>query len=440
MRILRETQSLCDICFRKVPAITLIKKGEVYLEKNCPRHGKAIARHFWNDPEIYQNFIGLKTIKNPLHLVVPITYRCNLNCPVCYVKANEINIKDLTLKELLKIKNYHLAYLTGGEPTTRKDLPLIIRALTKRKKIVGIFSNGIKLADYDYAKLLKKSGLKKIILQFDTTDDKHNLAIHGREMLKEKMQTIKNLESLGMETTFCAVILKNNIKELKKIFQVAFVSPAINSISINPLREMGRFNSQEFVSSRKIVAEVDKIFSISKRNWIESTKFINNWGKLSQRLRGKMKPFSKCYLICIAFKQEKGFIPITKIFEMAKINQAIEKMLTKNSNLKLIPIFIYLLFSQIIFNFFINKNFRLLLKKLLLNLKYIVGGKHSFFKPFVFVHIAIYPNLRNIDYDFTQDCRFFTLNHKGTGLEPTCLHRIKTLKYSENPKESRLCY
>jgi len=89
--------------------------------------------------------------KFPILSEIAITYRCNLSCKFCYASVNrsssgtELGVDDLALI-LTKIKGdaqVPSVSFTGGEPTLRPDLPLLIKAASDNGLRVNLISNGI---------------------------------------------------------------------------------------------------------------------------------------------------------------------------------------------------------------------------------------------------------------------------------------------------------
>ena len=89
--------------------------------------------------------------KIPFRYFLELTYRCNLNCPYCYVGC-ERNKKELTTEEWKKVIDqlpfYSIATLVGGEPLIRKDF-IDIFAYTSKKILnkVHVVSNGVLIND-----------------------------------------------------------------------------------------------------------------------------------------------------------------------------------------------------------------------------------------------------------------------------------------------------
>ena len=82
-----------------------------------------------------------------------ITSNCNFNCPYCN-RLEPRNTPDLTIDqirsytEILAGMNCKYIHLTGGEPTTRKDLADIVRLIKDFGIRVGISTNGSRKLTY----------------------------------------------------------------------------------------------------------------------------------------------------------------------------------------------------------------------------------------------------------------------------------------------------
>lgn len=99
-------------------------------------------------------------------MILEVTKRCNMHCPVCFASAGEDREKgDIPICEIEKQYDFLMAHggpfniqLSGGEPTMRDDLPEIIHM--GREKGFTFFqlnTNGIRLArEEEYAGKLKK--------------------------------------------------------------------------------------------------------------------------------------------------------------------------------------------------------------------------------------------------------------------------------------------
>jgi MoaA/NifB/PqqE/SkfB family radical SAM enzyme len=82
----------------------------------------------------------------PLIASWSITYRCNKKCKYCVVhkrKERELGTKQcLRLINILKKKGTRILTITGGEPTLRRDLPIILRYAKSKGLSLFLNTNG----------------------------------------------------------------------------------------------------------------------------------------------------------------------------------------------------------------------------------------------------------------------------------------------------------
>ena len=119
-----KTKSVCNVCHRKIPAETFQKNGKILIKKRCEQHGSFISDHIWDDPEIFQRFSETKSIEtDPAQMSIILTYRCNMDCPVCLANANKLDIPDFNVKDFKRIDHYKSILLTGESQPSEKTCP-----------------------------------------------------------------------------------------------------------------------------------------------------------------------------------------------------------------------------------------------------------------------------------------------------------------------------
>jgi uncharacterized radical SAM superfamily Fe-S cluster-containing enzyme len=423
MEIINQTESLCDVCLEKVPAFTFIKKGEVFIEKNCPKHGKFVVRHAWHNPEIYRSLVKIETLKSKAQLSLAVTSRCNLNCSVCFVKANETKLREITLNELSKVKGYQTIVLSGGEPTIRKDLPEIIGRLKKQGSKVMMLSNGIKLADPAFTRKLKKMGLECVMMQFDAINDSEYRGLRGRELTKTKERAVANLERCEIAIHFNALMLKGKISsQIKKLLDFSARHPGIKNVIFNQLWRLGRFDEKDYLSSPQILAEVSRLTGISNRDWMETTELLCATDKLLAMLSSKRRLFAKCNVKCLVLRQAEKIIPVTRIFDVPRINSKINKLSKHPNRIGLARFFLYFFLSQVVLNYFRNRNFRIFFWKLIKNLRYLWEGNLLLFDPLQCLTVTVFHTSANVDFSFVESCNYKAFSFETTDFDPACLH------------------
>jgi uncharacterized radical SAM superfamily Fe-S cluster-containing enzyme len=246
---LRATQSLCPICNRFVEAKVLKDSENIILAKYCPSHGRTDAllaqnTYYKHLDEFYFSLMdkGKKRKEGTVELL--ITFRCNMNCPVCYLGEfkKQINL-DPTLEELvefIKTTKERKFILTGGEPTCREDVLEIIRVIKRRRKIVGMKTNGLKLADMDYVAELKKAGIDEVELQLSGTDSKAESYLRGEDHISLKLKALENLRKFCIPTRINALIAGGiNENQLQEILYLALSNSFIKMINFGTMQFVG---------------------------------------------------------------------------------------------------------------------------------------------------------------------------------------------------------
>lgn len=269
------TKSVCPVCLRVLEAQKTVGEHGIYLNKTCPEHGAfstliwegSIKEYFmWNgessavDPPVNgkepqrgcPNDCGLCSahLRKGCCMLLELTRRCNLECPVCYASAGKCG-DDPSIEEIGRQYDFLMAHggpfniqLSGGEPTLRENLPEII--WLGRQKGFTFFqlnTNGIRLAaEPDYAKSLKAAGLNTVFLQFDGMSDAVYEALRGRPLLREKLAAIESCAAAGLGIVLVPVIAPGvNEEEAGGILRFAMTRmPYVRGVHFQPLSYFGR--------------------------------------------------------------------------------------------------------------------------------------------------------------------------------------------------------
>ena len=274
--IIGKTKSVCPVCLRVVDAQKRSERDGVYLDKRCDEHGAFSALIWegnlasylrWNsennavDPpregrepkKGCPNDCGLCTehLRKGCCMLLELTRRCNLRCPVCFAAAGEGSALDLSMAEIERQYDYLMAHggpfniqLSGGEPTVWNDLPEIIRL--GREKGFTFFqlnTNGLRLAaEPGYAETLRAAGLNTVFLQFDALDDSVYVTLRGRALLAEKKRCIEACAAAGLGVVLVPVIARGvNEDQVGAILRFALENvPAVRGVHFQPLSYFGR--------------------------------------------------------------------------------------------------------------------------------------------------------------------------------------------------------
>ncbi|MFA4983881.1 MAG: radical SAM protein [Candidatus Omnitrophota bacterium] len=218
MRLIKTSTSLSAFTLQEVSCRIYEDEGRVFLNKDDSpgeRHLIEKAPSFYKKMDVDYGSISQGFDR----IMVDVTTRCNLHCSVCYRKLNSREDVPLaTLREFAAGCRGKIISLCGGEPTMRDDLPEIIRSFGRRNAVF-LITNGIKLADFDYAYKLKMSGLRYVSFSLSGFSEGTLGRINEAGLLSAKLKALGNLKRLKIKTVLAAVLIKGvNDKELKDIF------------------------------------------------------------------------------------------------------------------------------------------------------------------------------------------------------------------------------
>jgi uncharacterized radical SAM superfamily Fe-S cluster-containing enzyme len=106
-------------------------------------------------------------------VMVDITHRCNMTCKNCYIPNR--NIPDMDIDKMIeaisKFPERTMIRVVGAEPTVRNDLPEIIKKIKNSGHRSTLLTNGLKLGNNQYVKILKDSGLNHVYLSLNGVDN-----------------------------------------------------------------------------------------------------------------------------------------------------------------------------------------------------------------------------------------------------------------------------
>lgn len=195
---------------------------------------KYYSRFVIKTPRIIPRVVSgyFKTIvlkKNVLRAVeIALTYDCNSKCSMCScAKMHKKGESILSLSEIKSIGKEAnklgavLFIITGGEPTLRKDLYEIIKALNPEKNIISIVTNGLVLNQKKIFKL-KEAGLNTIEFSLESDVASENDAIRGVPgHFAKVMESIRYAKEAKLNVGLSMVVTHNNFKLFRKMVKFA---------------------------------------------------------------------------------------------------------------------------------------------------------------------------------------------------------------------------
>lgn len=276
---LHKTGALCPDCLTELPAeVYADHQGRVWMERTCPDHGQFTTRmwpnaqhYMWLRSEAFPKVAPQNTIvagapcphgcgtcsrhtRRGTLLEIEVTRNCNLHCPVCFASA-ENGEDDPSMSEIQAMYQViadavgtdGAVQLTGGEPTTRKDLPDIIY-MGRQMGFWGIEvnTNGLVISSKaGYLESLVQAGLTGVYLSFDGITGEVYEATCGRDILDIKLRAIQRCRECGIQVVLSvAVVAGVNDQQLGQILQFALEnSDVVAGVALQPAFTSGRFDA-----------------------------------------------------------------------------------------------------------------------------------------------------------------------------------------------------
>jgi uncharacterized radical SAM superfamily Fe-S cluster-containing enzyme len=289
--ILSNTESVCPECLDRIPAVRVLRGEDVYLEKTCPEHGE-FSTVIWRGKPDFTSWVRPKIPsfpKNPFTgvnrgcpydcglcpdhrqhtccVLLEVTHRCDLHCPVCFADSGNDRHTDWSMSEIANWYERLMAsggpfnvQLSGGEPCMRDDLPEIIRlGRSYGFTFFQLNTNGLRLShDNDYIEELRAAGLSTIFLQFDGTHDVIHKQLRGRELVDKKMAVIERCAELDLGVVLVPTLVPGvNTKDIGNIIHLALEHmPTVRGVHFQPISYFGRYPVSPNDAMRITIPEV----------------------------------------------------------------------------------------------------------------------------------------------------------------------------------------
>ena len=161
------------------------------------------------------------------NLVAELTYRCPLRCPYC---SNPLALREFpetlsaadwarVFREAAALGAVHVG-LTGGEPSTRRDLAEIVGAAAE----AGLYTHLVTAAlPLDAAGLaaLAAAGLRSVQVSVQDAEAASSDAIAGTACFERKLELARAVRALGLPLTLNVVLHRRNLPRTRELIALA---------------------------------------------------------------------------------------------------------------------------------------------------------------------------------------------------------------------------
>jgi uncharacterized radical SAM superfamily Fe-S cluster-containing enzyme len=363
----KTVETLCPECSCLILGRYYVHDRVVWIEKTCPEHGyfrdkvntdvelylKGTRGGFQDECGVYDPQVtGANACPTDCGLCnqhhsasclaqIDLTNRCNLTCPVCFASANQAGYLaepsyEMVVEYLRALRKQHpypatAIQFTGGEPTLHPDFCRIVKTTSEMGfSHIQIATNGLRIADPDFAARAAEAGLHTLYMQFDGLDDAQYQSLRGVPLLEKKLRAVENCRQTGMKICLVPTIVKTvNDDQVAAIFRFAVANAdVISAISYQPVAFTGRISHDERMQKRYTLGDLAHDLAACSGADLRRDFFplsvMSPLSRIMQTIDGKPKIRPSCHSDCAFgtyfFVTPDGqAIPVPKIFDIARL-------------------------------------------------------------------------------------------------------------------------
>ncbi len=206
-------------------------------------------------------------------LRLSITDRCNFRCTYCmphegmqWLAREEL----LTFEEMTRVARvcverfgFESIRITGGEPTVRAHLPVLIERLAALGVDISMTTNAATLSII--AGDLRRAGLRRINVSCDSLRAERFASITGRDALDRVLAGIDAAVEVGLDPVKVNCVVVRGVNDDEIVDFAAYGRQRgveVRFIEWMPLDGDGRWSGDQVVPAAEIVATIDRSFAL----------------------------------------------------------------------------------------------------------------------------------------------------------------------------------
>jgi pyrroloquinoline quinone biosynthesis protein E len=236
----------------------------------------------------------------PYNLIAELTYRCPLRCPYCSNPTSAGDVREAldaeawarVFREAAALGVVHVG-LTGGEPTTRRDLEPIVAGAHAATLYTHLVTAGLPIDAAGLARL-RGAGLRSVQLSIQDSQEEASDRLAGTPSFARKLAFAREVRALGLPLTLNVVLHRRNLDRVPDLIELArrldcerlelanvqlqgFALP--NRSALLPTRQALERARRE-VSAAQQVADRPEILFVLPDYWSDRPKpCMGGWGR-----------------------------------------------------------------------------------------------------------------------------------------------------------------
>jgi pyruvate-formate lyase-activating enzyme len=162
-------------------------------------------------------------VQAPYKVDLALTYGCNNECPHCYNEPDRYQMPSLPKEDWFEVITLlhqvgvpHLI-MTGGEATLHPDLPEIIQHADSLGHIVGLNTNGRRIAHKPYMNTLAQAGLNHIQVTLGSCHPAVHDAMMGAKSFDQTVRGIENALNSRVHVITNTTLMRVNMDHVEAI-------------------------------------------------------------------------------------------------------------------------------------------------------------------------------------------------------------------------------
>ncbi len=206
-------------------------------------------------------------------LRISVTDRCNFRCTYCMpaegldwmAREDLLTYEELTRVARVCVERFGFdgIRLTGGEPTVRANLPVLIEQLSSLGVDLSLTTNGTTLTNL--APALASAGLERINISLDSLKRERFEQITRRDELDKVLEGIDAAVGAGLAPVKINCVVMRGVNDDEIVDFARFGRErgvTVRFIEFMPLDAQGEWTNEQVVTKAEIVAAIGDVFPL----------------------------------------------------------------------------------------------------------------------------------------------------------------------------------
>jgi cyclic pyranopterin phosphate synthase len=206
-------------------------------------------------------------------LRISVTDRCNLRCTYCMPaegmqwlpRAEVLTFEEIERIARLLVERYGFSSirLTGGEPTVRAHLPVLVERLARLDTDLALTTNGTSLGLIAHD--LAAAGLRRINVSLDSLRNDRVVELTRRDCLDQVIDGIDAAISAGLSPVKVNAVLVRGVNDDEIVDFATFGRErgvSVRFIEFMPLDATGEWTADKVVPRDEIVATIGDVYPL----------------------------------------------------------------------------------------------------------------------------------------------------------------------------------